>query len=134
MIKVDHLYKSFGQNKVVNGVSMGFINGEVSGVIGKNGAEKTTLFRCIASLESFKGNVYADKNPLKDYLGVLFAENFFFKRIAGREYIRLLCTAREVDCCNIDERNIFGLPLDKYASTYSTGMIFKKIVVKGWII
>ncbi|MFZ4548973.1 MAG: hypothetical protein ACOYN4_16100, partial [Bacteroidales bacterium] len=37
-------------------------------------------------------------------------------------YIQLLCNARNKQTGNINERNIFELPLNQYASTYSTGM------------
>jgi ABC-2 type transport system ATP-binding protein len=42
--------------------------------------------------------------------------------ITGREYIRLLCNARGKTNLDIDSKNIFDLPLNQYASTYSTGM------------
>jgi ABC-2 type transport system ATP-binding protein len=42
--------------------------------------------------------------------------------MTGKEYIRLLCNARGKTNIRIDEKNIFNLPLDQYASTYSTGM------------
>ena len=47
---------------------------------------------------------------------------FFFSKITGKEYIRLLCNARDINPGDIDGRNIFDLPLNQYASTYSTGM------------
>jgi ABC-2 type transport system ATP-binding protein len=34
----------------------------------------------------------------------------------------LLCNARKKEVSKIDDKNIFGLPLNQYASTYSTGM------------
>ncbi|MEP6464931.1 MAG: ATP-binding cassette domain-containing protein [Parafilimonas sp.] len=42
--------------------------------------------------------------------------------MTGREYIQLLCNARKEKIKNIDAKNIFELPLNQYASTYSTGM------------
>jgi len=34
----------------------------------------------------------------------------------------LLCNARKKEISEIDDKNIFDLPLNQYASTYSTGM------------
>lgn len=34
----------------------------------------------------------------------------------------MLCNARGKDTGNVDSKNIFDLPLDQYATTYSTGM------------
>jgi ABC-2 type transport system ATP-binding protein len=49
-------------------------------------------------------------------------EPFIFSKITGKEYIRLLCNARGLKDINIETKNIFELPLEQYASTYSTGM------------
>jgi L-cystine transport system ATP-binding protein len=51
MIKVENVYKSFGRNKVLEGVSLTINQGEVIAVIGSSGSGKTTLLRCINFLE-----------------------------------------------------------------------------------
>jgi ABC-2 type transport system ATP-binding protein len=53
---------------------------------------------------------------------LLLTDPFFFSKITGKEYIRLLCNARGKTNLDIDSKNIFDLPLNQYASTYSTGM------------
>lgn len=108
--------------EVLKHVSLEFSPGKVYGIVGENGAGKTTLFRCIAGLEDYQGEITATVNPLKNHLGLLLTEPFFFSRITGKEYIRMLCNARGISLKNMEERNIFDLPLDQYASTYSTGM------------
>jgi len=122
MIKIKVLSKLFGNKEVLKNLSMEFSEGNVYGIVGENGAGKTTLFRCIAGLESYSGEIISDVKPLKNYLGLLLTEPFFFTMMTGREYIRLLCNARGKTNVDIDNKNIFDLPLDQYASTYSTGM------------
>ena len=122
MIDVINLSKSFGTKQVLKDINISFKSGQVCGIVGENGAGKTTLFRCIAGLEHFKGQIVSECRPLKNHLGLLFTEPFFLSKITGREYIRLLCNAREKKILNIDEKNIFDLPLSQYVSTYSTGM------------
>lgn len=122
MIKIKELSKLFGNKEVLKNLSMEFSTGNVYGIVGENGAGKTTLFRCIAGLESYSGEIISDVKPLKNHLGLLLTEPFFFTMITGREYIRLLCNARGKTNVDIDNKNIFDLPLDQYASTYSTGM------------
>jgi ABC-2 type transport system ATP-binding protein len=122
MIKMNDLSKVFGDKEVLKNVSMEFSNGNVYGIVGENGAGKTTLFRCIAGLESYSGEIISDVTPLKNHLGLLLTDPFFFTMITGREYIRLLCNARGKTNLDIDSKNIFDLPLHQYASTYSTGM------------
>ncbi len=101
---------------------MDFLRGKVYGIVGENGAGKTTLFRCIAGLENYSGEIISQITPLKNHLGLLLTDPFFFSKITGKEYIRLLCNARNKKNINIDQKNIFDLPLNQYASSYSTGM------------
>ena len=122
MIKIKELSKLFGNKEVLKNLSMEFSTGNVYGIVGENGAGKTTLFRCIAGLESYSGEIISGVMPLKNHLGLLLTEPFFFTMMTGREYIRLLCNARGKTNVDIDSKNIFDLPLDQYASTYSTGM------------
>jgi ABC-2 type transport system ATP-binding protein len=122
MIKINGLSKSYGNNEVLKSISMEFSKGKVYGIVGENGAGKTTLFRCIAGLESYSGEIVSDITPLKNHLGLLLTDPFFFSKITGKEYIRLLCNARGKKNIDIDQKNIFDLPLNQYASTYSTGM------------
>ena len=122
MIKIKELSKLFGNKEVLKNFSMEFSKGNVYGIVGENGAGKTTLFRCIAGLESYSGEIISDVMPLKNHLGLLLTEPFFFTMMTGREYIRLLCNARGKTNVDIDSKNIFDLPLEQYASTYSTGM------------
>ena len=122
MIKIDRLSKSYGNNEVLKSISMEFSKGRAYGIVGENGAGKTTLFRCIAGLENYSGEIISDITPLKNHLGLLLTDPFFFSKITGKEYIRLLCNARGKTNVDIDNKNIFDLPLNQYASTYSTGM------------
>ena len=122
MIKIKGLGKYYGKNEVLKGINMEFSKGKVYGIVGENGAGKTTLFRCIAGLESYNGEIISEIQPLKNHLGLLLTDPFFFSKITGKEYIRLLCNARNKKNINIDQKNIFDLPLNQYASTYSTGM------------
>ncbi|MFT5581188.1 MAG: ABC-2 type transport system ATP-binding protein [Psychromonas sp.] len=122
MIKIKGLSKSYGNNEVLKEINMEFSRGKVYGLVGENGAGKTTLFKCIAGLESYNGEILSDVQPLKNHLGLLLTDPFFFSKITGKEYIRLLCNARDKKNINVDQKNIFDLPLSQYASTYSTGM------------
>tara|TARA_B100000795_G_scaffold28614_1_gene18911 strand:- start:316 stop:996 length:681 start_codon:yes stop_codon:yes gene_type:complete len=122
MIKIKKLTKFYGEKQVLNSIDLEFKKGKVYGVVGENGAGKTTLFKCISGLENYKGNISSDYTKLKDQLGLLLTEPFFFSKITGKEYIQLLANARQKDLTNIEDKNIFDLPLKQYASTYSTGM------------
>ena len=122
MITVENLSKKYGTNQVLKNINIQFHKGRVYGIVGENGAGKTTLFRCIAGLENYEGEISSNPDLVKNHLGLLLTEPFFFQKITGKEYIQLLCNARNIKINDIESRNIFDLPLNQYASTYSTGM------------
>ncbi len=122
MITVTNLSKSFGKHKVLQNINVAFEPGKVYGIIGENGAGKTTLFNCLAGLENYDGAVTYSNGILKNVLGFLPTDLFFFSKITGKEYLQLLCNARKIKLDNIEDQNIFDLPLNEFAEIYSTGM------------
>ena len=130
MIQLNNITKNYGNNQVLKGINITFEKGKVYGIVGENGAGKTTLFRSIAGLESCKGTIESEFKPLKNHLGLLQTHPFFFSKITGQEYLQLLCNARNMELPDLQKNNIFDLPLNQYASTYSTGMK-KKLAFLG---
>lgn len=121
MIEIRNLSKNYGTKKVLSNINMLFESGKAYGIVGENGAGKTTFFRCMAGLEDYEGEITSNNMPLKNKLGLLLTEPFFFSKITGTEYIRLLCNSRNIKNIDIAARNIFDLPLNDYVSTYSSG-------------
>jgi ABC-2 type transport system ATP-binding protein len=122
MIKIENLSKKFGTKKILDAIHLEFKKGKIYVVVGENGAGKTTLFKCISGLETSSGKISSDFISLKNTLGLFLTEHFFFPKITGKEYLQLLTNARQVELQNVHDKNIFDLPLNQYASTYSTGM------------
>ncbi|MGL5500648.1 MAG: ATP-binding cassette domain-containing protein, partial [Plesiomonas shigelloides] len=50
-LQVDDLYKSFGANQVLSGVSLTAHKGDVISSLGSSGSGKSTFLRCINLLE-----------------------------------------------------------------------------------
>ncbi|WP_299438138.1 ABC transporter ATP-binding protein [uncultured Aquimarina sp.] len=130
MIYIKKLHKHYGNNKVLNDVNLAFSPGEIHGIVGENGAGKTTLFRAISGMENFKGTVKYTEGKIKDSIGFLPTNPYFLSKITGKEYLQLLCNARNIKISDFEEKNIFDLPLSQYAETYSTGMK-KKLALTG---
>ena len=122
MITIKNLSKNYGSKQALHAINIYFEEGKVYGIVGENGSGKTTLFNCITGIEKFGGTIMSPEIKLKDCIGFLQTDPYFFAKITGREYIQLLCNAREKNTGDIDKRNVFDLPLDQYAETYSTGM------------
>ncbi|MCU0886734.1 MAG: amino acid ABC transporter ATP-binding protein [Rubritepida sp.] len=55
MIEIRGLTKSFGANRVLDGISLTVAEGEVVCVIGPSGSGKSTLLRCVNGLEGYEG-------------------------------------------------------------------------------
>ena len=72
LIKIDGLYKYFGDNKVLRGISTEIDSGEVVVMIGPSGSGKSTFLRCMNLLEEpTYGEIYLEGKlvtPVDPYL------------------------------------------------------------------
>ncbi|QDX00466.1 amino acid ABC transporter ATP-binding protein [Staphylococcus chromogenes] len=86
MIKINKLYKSFGEHNVLKGIDLNIQQGEVVAIIGPSGSGKSTLLRCMNLLEQptkgqviFEGKDLTEKSTKVDQLrqdmGMVF-QNF----------------------------------------------------------
>lgn len=67
MIKVEHLYKSFGKLEVLKDISVDIQDGEVIAIIGPSGSGKSTFLRCLNKLEEpTAGAIYINDENLMD--------------------------------------------------------------------
>ena len=55
LIKIENITKKFGDNVVLNGLSLAISEGEVVVIVGPSGCGKSTLLRCINGLEPIQG-------------------------------------------------------------------------------
>lgn len=61
MVDAQEIYKSYGSNKVLKGVSLTVKPGEVACIIGPSGSGKSTFLRCINHLEKIDaGRIFVD--------------------------------------------------------------------------
>ena len=54
-VEVEDLKRHFGKTKAVDGISFGFVEGQIFGFVGPNGAGKTTAMRILATLDEPTG-------------------------------------------------------------------------------
>ena len=133
-LNIENLDKSFGKHKVLDNISINVENGDIFGLIGLNGAGKTTMIKIILGLlNSDKGavNIFGkqslDKNARKNlsFLPEKFYPSNFLK---GKEFLSLTCSYynKNFDIKRAKElAEILRLEpkvLDDRVSSYSKGM------------
>lgn len=65
MIKLDKIYKNYGELAVLKGISLTIKRGDVVAIIGASGGGKSTLLRCMNRLETVdKGTILIDGSAL----------------------------------------------------------------------
>lgn len=65
MLKIKNLNKSF-KNRVLKDISFELEEGQIGVLLGKSGAGKTTILRCINGLEEFdSGEIIIDNEVIK---------------------------------------------------------------------
>ena len=109
VVRIRGLTKSFGANRVLNGVDLEVARGEVVSIIGPSGSGKTTLLRCVNALEIYdEGSVkldgvevgYADGagrrrrkerelSAIRAETGMVFQMFFLFPHLTAAENVML---------------------------------------------
>lgn len=100
VIKVHNLYKSYEDVQVVKDVSLTVKRGEVFGLLGANGAGKSTTIECILGTKNFDDgqvsilgmNPKKERKQLFQKVGVQFQESNYQDKITVKE----LCEVTEV--------------------------------------
>jgi ABC-2 type transport system ATP-binding protein len=111
MIKVDNLYKSFGDKQVLCDVSFQVAPGEVLGFLGPNGAGKSTTMRIITGfLEPSSGSVQVcgfdvTDHPLKakETIGYLPESAALYEEMRVGEFLKFITQVRGLS--GASERN-----------------------------
>jgi len=123
MIRIKNLSVKFGEHLVLNNINIEFEKGLIHGIVGLNGAGKTTFFNALAkTLKPNTGLLQVDNVPLTiNDTAYLETVNFFYTGITGNEYLKIF-KQTNTDFNLPVLQDYFKLPLDELIENYSTGM------------
>lgn len=132
-VRVEHVFKRFGSQGVLNDVCATFENGRIYGIIGRNGCGKTVLFRCITDLmRPTQGRIFVDGlSPEKAIrrgvrIGAIIEAPGFLGEYSGRTNLSLLAELRGLatrqDIDNAIRRVGLDPAMRKHVGKYSMGM------------
>ena len=100
MIRTENLHKSFGDNEVLKGISTEFYPGKTNLIIGRSGAGKTVLLKCLVGLmRPSSGAIYYDDTQfsklnkkqvkaMRKNVGMLFQGSALFDSMTVEENVR----------------------------------------------
>jgi len=130
MLEINDVSFSYGNQQILSNVNIQINEGSVVGLLGKNGAGKTTFFECLFQTLKYSGTIYYNKNKIsRNDISYLETDNYFYPFMKGHEYLQYF--SQEKNFKILAEK--FNLPLEKYVQNYSSGMK-KKLALIGLLL
>ncbi len=132
-IVVEHVFKSFGKERVLKDVCLTINRGEIFGIVGNNGSGKTVLMKCICGfMTPDKGRVFVDGRQIgkevdfPESIGVIIETPGFIPHETGYANLKILAGLKGLVGRNEIKQTIRKVGLDpdmkKPVSKYSLGM------------
>lgn len=100
LVQTHNLTKQYGQHKAVSNVNLSVIKGEIYGLIGRNGAGKTTVLRLISRLaKPTEGDICLfgqnshDTGCSQNRVGILIENPGVYPNMSAKDNVKLKCLA-----------------------------------------
>ncbi|HEY8421645.1 MAG TPA: ABC transporter ATP-binding protein [Thermoclostridium sp.] len=134
IIETRNLTKIYGEQTVVNKVNLHVKKGRIYGLLGRNGAGKTTIMKMILGLTSitsgevrvFGENIKGNEKRIYPRIGAIIEKPGFYPNLTGTENLEIFAKMRGTSKPNAvkDALEVVGLPYKdkKVFSKYSLGM------------
>ncbi|AKP67690.1 ABC transporter ATP-binding protein [Companilactobacillus ginsenosidimutans] len=98
MLEIEHISKNFGDVQALNDVSFTVHDGEIMGLIGQNGAGKSTTFHSILNFLNYDGKILWNGNPITedvfDQIGYLPEERSLMPKMTIEQQIVYLASLK----------------------------------------
>ncbi|MFC6179556.1 ABC transporter ATP-binding protein [Weissella sagaensis] len=131
-LEIKHLEKNFGKKKILTDISFTVTKGHIVGLVGANGAGKTTIMKAILGLVGFSNgtitingeSVSLNKHQALSKVGALIENPGIYPYLTGWDHLRLF--AEKNITKSMMTELVSALKMDKYihqkAKGYSLGM------------
>lgn len=144
MIEIKNLVKKFNENIAVNDLSLTVNKGEIFGLIGHNGAGKSTTIKTLVSIiEPTGGEIYIDGKNLKEnrteckkMIAYVADSPDLFLKLSADEYWDFLANAYDIDKSSKEIRlsallEVFDFKTKRYDTieSFSHGMRQKVFII-----
>lgn len=132
-MEVINVYKSFGKEQVLNGVSFRIPAGNIYGVVGNNGSGKTVLMKCICGfMKCDRGKIFVDGRQVgkemdfPDRLGIIIETPGFIPNLSGYKNLKILASLKgrigKKEIREVMKRVGLDPGMKKTVAKYSLGM------------
>ena len=132
VLEIDHVTKSYGDNRAVDDLTFRVEPGRVTGFLGPNGSGKSTTMKILLGLATadsgsatIGGSRYRELVDPPRAVGVILEPNAFHPARSGRNHLKVVADGASVPLSRVEEMlQLVGLSgaADRGVDTYSLGM------------
>lgn len=144
MVRVEDLTKRYGNVKAVDGISFRVEAGEIFGLLGHNGAGKSTTIRMLtgrskptSGMAKVAGyDVANEREKIKLFINLVFEDQNLYERLSGPHNLRIFTDLYAEPKGRADELlKIVGLTeaAGRKVKTYSTGMKQRLLIARALV-
>ena len=133
MIKIDNLTKYFGENKALDIKQLQIAEGSIVGLIGNNGAGKTTMLRLILDLcKANSGSILSAGKDVskfeewKEYTGSFLDSGYLIEFLKPEEYFNLIGELNHISKEDLQMR------LSRFDAFMNGEILGKKKLIKNY--
>lgn len=132
IVEIKNLYKKYNKQKnyAIEDINIDCYEGEIVGLLGKNGAGKSTTIKCLTGFFSFdKGSIkicgydiVKDDVKAKNELGYVPDNHIMFEKMTGMEYINFIGDLHNVD------KNVRKIRIEEMEEVFKLGDAIRNLI------
>lgn len=135
MLHIEELSKAYRKTSIISSLTVTFASEGMHLIAGDNGVGKTTLFKCIAGLETYQGSITWNDRPAAEFISFAFDDAPAHKELTGLQNLsavldislqRLRANASTFRFLSKDR-------LEKKAKSYSLGQLKKLTLTAAFL-